>query len=173
MFLTLGRHYGISLAAGVLVSASLLATAAAQPASGTSAPGTTTSASTSRGNSHYHPGTSNRAREYYLSIWGVDGLTVRAVEAGDLIRFNYRILDPDKAAPLNDKKSEPYLVDEGAGVKLVVPQLEKVGQLRQSGTPEAGRVYWMAFSNKGRRVKQGDLITIVIGKFRAEGLVVQ
>jgi hypothetical protein len=116
---------------------------------------------------------SNRSREYYLSIWGVDGLTVRAVEAGDLIRFNYRILEPDKAAPLNDKKSEPYLVDESAGVKLVVPQLEKVGQLRQSGTPEAGRVYWMAFSNKGRLVKPGDLITIVIGKFRAEGLVVQ
>ena len=171
MCLTLRLHYKLPLAATVLVSASLLATAAAQPASGNGAPGT--SASTSRGNSHYHPGMSNRSREYYLSIWGVDELTVRAVEAGDLIRFNYRILEPDKAAPLNDKKNEPYLVDEGAGVKLVVPQLEKVGQLRQSGTPEAGKVYWMAFSNKGRLVKPGDLITIVIGKFRAEGLVVQ
>jgi hypothetical protein len=30
----------------------------------------------------------------------------------------------------------------------------------------------MAFSNKGRRVKRGDRVIIVIGQFRAEGLVV-
>jgi hypothetical protein len=34
--------------------------------------------------------------------------------------------------------------------------MEKVGQLRQSSTPEAGKVYWMAFSNKDGRVKRGD-----------------
>jgi hypothetical protein len=37
--------------------------------------------------------------------------------------------------------------------ELVVPSLEKLGQLRQSSTPEAGKSYWMAFSNKGRAVK--------------------
>jgi hypothetical protein len=58
----------------------------------------------------------------------------------------------------------------GVGV-LVVPSLEKVGQLRQSGTPEAGRTYWMAFSNKGRLVKRGDRVNVVIGQFRAQGLV--
>jgi hypothetical protein len=30
----------------------------------------------------------------------------------------------------------------------------------------------MAFSNKGRHVKQGDHVSVVIGKFRADGLVV-
>jgi hypothetical protein len=30
----------------------------------------------------------------------------------------------------------------------------------------------MAFSNKGRPVKRGDRVDVVIGKFRAEGLVV-
>jgi hypothetical protein len=54
----------------------------------------------------------------------------------------------------------------------VVPSLEKVGQLRQSATPEAGKVYWMAFSNKGRLVKRGDRVNVVIGTFRAGGLVV-
>jgi hypothetical protein len=57
-------------------------------------------------------------------------------------------------------------------VKLVVPTLEKIGQLRQSSTPEAGEAYWMAFSNKGRLVKGGDHVIVVIGRFRADGLVV-
>jgi len=55
----------------------------------------------------------------------------------------------------------------------VVPSLEKVGKLRQSSTPQSGRVYWMAFSNKGGYVKSGHRVDVVIGQFRAEGLVVQ
>jgi len=54
----------------------------------------------------------------------------------------------------------------------VVPRMEKIGQLRQTGTPEAGKAYWMAFSNKGRPVKKGDRVDVVIGQFRAQGLVV-
>jgi hypothetical protein len=50
--------------------------------------------------------------------------------------------------------------------------MEKIGQLRQSSTPEAGKSYWMAFSNKGGLVKRGDHVNLVIGPFRAEGLVV-
>jgi hypothetical protein len=82
------------------------------------------------------------------------------------------VLDGEKAKALNDKKNEPSLVDPKAGVKLVVPSLEKVGQLRQSSPPEAGKIYWMAFSNKGRLVKRGDHVDVVIGPFRAVGLVV-
>jgi hypothetical protein len=76
---------------------------------------------------------------------------------------------------LNDKKSEPSLIDARAGVKLVVPSLEQVGLLRQTpnGKPEIGKVYWMAFSNKGRLVKRGDHVNVVIGKFHADGLVVE
>ena len=113
-----------------------------------------------------------RAGEYYRLVWGVDSLAVKWTESGEVIKFTYQILDPDKAKVLNDKKNEPSLIDPRAGVKLVVPSLEKVGQLRQSGTPEAGRTYWMAFSNKGRLVKRGDRVNVVIGQFRAQGLVV-
>jgi len=58
-------------------------------------------------------------------------------------------------------------------VGLVVPNLEKIGQLRQSARPEAGKLYWMAFSNKGRLVKRGDHIDVVIGGFKAQGLIVE
>ena len=122
---------------------------------------------------HYQPDRfAGRAGKYYAFIWGVDSLSVKWTESGEVIRFTYRILDAEKAKTLNDKKLEPALIDPEVGVKLVVPSLEKVGQLRQSSTPEAGRTYWMAFSNKGRLVKRGDHVTVVIGQFRAQGLVV-
>jgi len=121
----------------------------------------------------YVPTLSRRAQMYYQGIWGVDELRVKQAESGELIRFTWRVLDPDKAKPLNDKKLRPVLIDPQAGVQLVVPTMEKVGQLRQSSSPEAGKSYWMAFSNSGRPVKRGDRVNIVIGDFKAEGLVVE
>ncbi len=114
-----------------------------------------------------------RALMYYQNVWGIDSLTVRAAESGELIRFNYRVLDPVKARQLNDKKFDPSLVDVRAGVRLVIPSLEKVGQLRQSITPEEGKIYWMAFSNPRRTVKPGDRVNVVIGRFHADGLIVE
>lgn len=122
--------------------------------------------------SRYHPSVPKRAVQYYSMVWGVDSLDVKWTESGEIVRFTYRVLDPVKAAILNDKKFEPSLIDPEAGVKLVVPSLEKVGQLRQSSPPEAGKSYWMAFSNKGRHVKKGHRVDVVIGTFRAQGLVV-
>jgi hypothetical protein len=113
-----------------------------------------------------------RADKYYRLVWGVDSLSVKWAESGEVIRFAYRVLDADKAKVLNDKRSEPSLIDPRAGVSLVIPSLENIGQLRQTGPPEAGKSYWMAFSNKGRLVKRGDRVTVVIGTFRAEGLAV-
>jgi hypothetical protein len=114
-----------------------------------------------------------RAQQYFSLIWGVDSLAVKSVESGEIIKFTYRVVDPGKAEILNDKKNEPSLIDARSGVKLVVPSLEKVGQLRQSGKPEVGKVYWMAFSNKGRLVRPGHHVDVVIGQFKAEGLIVQ
>jgi hypothetical protein len=110
---------------------------------------------------------------FYGSAWGIDSLNVRWAESGEIVRFTYRVLDPQKAAPLNDKKLEPSLIDPQAGVSLVIPQVQNVGMLRQASTPEAGKSYWMAFSNVGRRVKKGDRVDVVIGNFRAQGLVVE
>jgi len=109
---------------------------------------------------------------YYKVVWGIDSLIVKWTESGEVIRFSWRVLDPQLAKVLNDKKAEPSLIDPQAGVSLVVPTMEKIGQLRQVQPPEAGRSYWMAFSNKGRFVKRGDRVDVVVGPFRAQGLVV-
>ena len=153
--------------AGVLGSSLLVIQAGAQTASQPANP------KQAAARMHYRPDRfAGRAGKYYALVWGVDSLSLKYAESGEIIRFSYRILDPSKARTLNDKKLEPSLIDPTAGVKLIVPSLEKVGQLRQSSTPEAGRSYWMAFSNKGRLVKRGDRVDVVIGSFRAQGLVV-
>jgi hypothetical protein len=123
--------------------------------------------------SRYRPSMPKRALDYYETQWGVDAFTLKAVESGEMIRFTYRVIDAQKAAPLNDKRNEPSLVDEQAGVRLQVPSLEKVGQLRQSNTPEAGKIYWMAFANKERYVKRGHRVSVLIGKFRVDNLLVE
>ena len=125
------------------------------------------------GPSRYQPDRfAGRAGEHYRLVWGIDQLSLKWAESGEIVRFSYRVLDPDKAKVLNDKRSEPSLIDPKAGVSLVVPSMEQVGQLRQSAPPEAGKSYWLAFSNKGRLVKKGDYVTVLIGLFRADGLVI-
>lgn len=156
------------LLAGLLAGSILAAPVAAQ------SPAPAESSAPAAAPTPYRPNRFSRhATAYYGAVWGVDSLSVKSVESGEIIRFSYRILDAVKAQTLNDKKVEPVLIDGQAGAKLVIPSLEKVGQLRQSSTPEAGRSYWMAFSNKGRMVKPGDRVDVVIGQFRADGLVVQ
>ena len=156
------------LLAGVLAGGILVSPAGAQSAVPAAQPAAAGAASHSQPNV-----VARRAMLYYGIVWGVEALSVKSVESGEIIRFSYRVLDAEKAKPLNDKKSEPSLIDLQAGVKLVVPMMEKIGQLRQSSTPEAGKSYWMAFSNQGRMVKRGDRVNVVIGNFRAEGLVVE
>jgi hypothetical protein len=114
-----------------------------------------------------------KAAEYYSLVWGVDSLSVRAVESGTLIRFSYRVLDPQKAGVFNNKKIEAFLESPSHRIRLVVPSLEKVGQLRQINTPEEDHSYWMVFSNPHRTVKPGDRVNVTIGRFRADGLVIE
>jgi hypothetical protein len=157
------------LLAGILAGGILASVAAAQ------APSPATKPAVAAAPVRYLPNRfSRRAQMFYEGVWGINSLGVKWAESGEMIRFSWRVLDPQKAKPLNDKKVEPALQDPQAGVSLVVPQMEKVGQLRQaSENIEAGKSYWMAFSNAGRRVKRGDRVNVVIGNFRAEGLVVE
>jgi hypothetical protein len=113
-----------------------------------------------------------RAGAYYKVVWGIDSLAVKWTESGEIVRFSWRVLDPALAKALSDKRAEPSLIDPQAGVSLVVPTMEKIGQLRQTSSPEVGKSYWVAFSNTGLLVKPGHRVDVAIGTFRAQGLVV-
>jgi hypothetical protein len=163
------------LALAVLFTASSACPAAAQtsppPASSATAAALVTPARPLKG---FQPNRfARREGEYYRAVWGIDALSVKVVESGQIIRFSWRVLDADKAMILSDNKADPSLVDPQAGLSLVVPTMENIGQLRQSQPPEAGKSYWMAFSNKGRLIKRGHRVDVMIGAFHAKGLVVE
>lgn len=109
---------------------------------------------------------------YYKRNWGVEVIGVKPVSSGYMLAFRYRILDPDKAKSLNDRKSKAYLIDEATGTRLAVPALENVGELRSGAAPVADRNYFMIFGNPGKLVKSGSRVSIVVGNFRVDQLVV-
>ena len=165
----------LMLLAGVLASGILILPAGAQsPApDGTTAPAGKPPAAAAAPFRNQPVRMANRARAYYGMVWGVESLSVKAVESGEIIRFSFHVIDADKAKTLNDKRVDPVLIAPEKGVKLVVPSLEQVGMLRQMSTPVEGKSYWMAFSNSGRLVRRGDRVNIVIGQFHAENLTVE
>jgi len=108
--------------------------------------------------------------------WGIDNVRIQLTAASNILDFRYRVIDPDKALPILDHKVKPYLVDQKSGAKFEVPMPPKIGSLRQtarSGAPKAGKTYFILFSNPGRSVEAGDKVTVVIGDFRAENLIVR
>ncbi len=118
------------------------------------------------------PHSSMHEHNYYAGFWGIENLEVRETASGSLLRFTYRVVDANKARVLADKKATPYLIDEQTGAVLQVPTMPNGGMLRQTNDIENGREYWTAFSNKGV-VKPGSRVDVVIGNFRANGLIVR
>lgn len=114
-----------------------------------------------------------RAERQYQLVYGIDNILVKQVASGALIRFSYRVTDPAKAKIFNDEKLTPQLVDEASHMALRIPEMEQVGKLRQTASPEAGREYWMVFSNKGGYVRPGHHVSFAIGDLRIDGLIVQ
>ena len=115
---------------------------------------------------------SPQERAYYVAAWGVDKMKVSYTASGNLIRFSYRVSEPERAKWLSDKKSTPYMIGQRSRAVLQVPVMDKVGTLRQAAPPQAGQEYWMVFSNKGNYVRPGDRVNVVIGAFHADGLMV-
>ncbi len=105
--------------------------------------------------------------------WGIRIESLRLTAGGYMLDFRYRVLDPAKAKPLAQRNVKPQLIDQASGAKLQVPVPPKVGALRNAGEPEAGKVYWMFFGNPGMFLKAGARVTVIIGEFRAENLLVE
>lgn len=105
---------------------------------------------------------------------GIKVLGIRRTASDYMLDFRYRVLDAEKAAVLMDRKIMPQLIIEETGRTLQVPVSSKLGPLRQS--PKYAKKdtnYFMFFANPGRTVKAGDKVTIVIGAFKAEHLIVE
>jgi hypothetical protein len=109
--------------------------------------------------------------------WGVEPVAIRLSAAGHMLDFRLRVLDAQKAAPLLVRNTDCYVIAEKSGDVLQVARSPKVGALRSTVRAESmvkeDRVYGALFANRGRLVEVGDQVTVVMGEFRAEHLVVE
>jgi hypothetical protein len=105
--------------------------------------------------------------------WGIEVTSLRLTANNHMLDFRYKVLNKEKAAPIFDRDKKPYLIHENTGKALTVPAPAKIGPLRNSDSPKPDRIYWMFFGNAGKLIKKGDLVTVVIGDFRAEELLVE
>jgi hypothetical protein len=114
-----------------------------------------------------------RTMTYMKRQWGVEVMFVRQASAGYMLEFRYKVLDPEKAAPLFNRQTKPLLIHAETGAELIVPTPPTTGALRNSNPPLVDHTYWMFFANPGKLIKPGDHVTVEIGDFRAENLVVR
>jgi hypothetical protein len=98
---------------------------------------------------------------------------VRSTAGGYMLEFRYKVTDPEKAKPLFKRQTKPMLTHVDSGARMVVPTPAKTGALRNSNPPLAGHTYWMFFANPAKFVQPGEQVSIEIGDFLADNLVVQ
>jgi len=105
--------------------------------------------------------------------WGIEILGMRTSAAGYMLDFRFRVKDVQKSAPLLDRTIPAYVVAEKSGARMGVPNPPTTGRLRASAKfPKKDRNYFIFFGNPGHYVKQGDRISVVIGDFKVEHLIV-
>ncbi len=112
-----------------------------------------------------------------LEDLGVELVGVRLSGADFLIDVRYRVKDVAKAQALLERKVHPVLVNEATGDRYYVPQVPKLGSLRQSATAkqpvQLDKVYFMLFANPDRKLRSGEKVTLHAGESTVQGLVVQ
>lgn len=105
--------------------------------------------------------------------FGIKVVSLRPTAGGQMLDFRFRVVDPEKAKAVLDKNKKAFLMDSKTGKMLPVP-VSKAGPMRQTTLqPEAGRIYFMLFSNPGELVKEGGRVSLVIGDFRKDDILIE
>jgi hypothetical protein len=104
--------------------------------------------------------------------FGIKILSLRPTAGGQMLDLRFQVIDPEKAKPVLDKNKKAYILDSKTGKTLPVP-VTKAGSMRQATLkPEAGRIYFILFSNPNRMVKEGSSVSLLIGDFKKNDIVV-
>ena len=90
---------------------------------------------------------------------------MKLAESGEIIRFSWRVLDPDRAATLSNQKLEPSLTDPQAGISLVVPTVENIGMLRQTSAPPPASPIGWPFQTRGGGSNAATALILRLGRF--------
>lgn len=105
--------------------------------------------------------------------FGIQIQSLRLSTAGYMLDFRHKVLDAKKAAYLHTYSVKPFVWDPTSNVS-VTPPSTKIGILRQGkNDAREGHIYTTMFANPGRRFKQGDRVTLVLGDLVIENMEIE
>jgi hypothetical protein len=109
--------------------------------------------------------------------WEANGILVERVSlsaGGVMVDMRYRITDFEKAKKVLTRSGSLALIDQKTGLILTVPNMAKVGKLRQLPKDnETTRIYWMFFRNTNGVVKKGSKLTLTMSDVKIKDIVVE
>lgn len=95
--------------------------------------------------------------------WGIEPVHLRVTADGYMVEFRYKVIDPEKARILTDRKDFPHLQSLKSKAKLTVPYFPTVGFVKSSRRfLKKDKNYTVMFSNEGRHLIRGDKVKIEI-----------
>jgi len=95
--------------------------------------------------------------------WGIEPIHARVTANGYMIEFRYKVVDPEKAVILSDRKQFPYMLSMKSRARLSVPYFPTVGFIKSNRRfLHAGRNYSAMFSNEGTHLLRGDQVRIQV-----------
>jgi len=119
---------------------------------------------------------------------GIRVLRVSVTAGGGLIDVRYQVTDANKAAvALKNAKHRSHgtldpeaikgsllLIDESSGYALTETTLHMLGRAQASrASPEAGKAYYILFTNTNGLIEPGDRATLMINELRLPHLEVE
>lgn len=111
------------------------------------------------------------------SPWEASGIRIEKIKhavAGQMLDVRYSITDMGKALTVLKQGVSLALIDQATGIALTVPNLGKVGKLRNLPKDnDPSRHYWMFFGNSGGLVKHGSKVTFVAGDVQIKDIIVE
>jgi hypothetical protein len=117
-----------------------------------------------------HAARNQKEEQYFELRYGIGQLRVHAMSAGASLEFRCLVLDAGKAAALNNNRAAPVMIDRKTGKRLSLPAADNKPH---QTAPEAGQEYSVAFGNRDKLVKPGNLVDVVVGTVHMSGLIVE
>jgi hypothetical protein len=106
--------------------------------------------------------------------YGIEVVRIKPALDGLMLDLRYRITDEAKAMATLQRNTPLSLVDQATGEVLQVPNMAKVGRMRNvPGPNDAGKLLWIFFGNPGGVVKTGSKVTFVIGDVKIKDITVE
>jgi hypothetical protein len=105
---------------------------------------------------------------------GIEVVRIRPALDGLMLDLRYRITDEAKAVATLQRNTPLSLIDQATGQVLQVPNMAKVGKMRNvPNKDDEGKILWIFFGNPDGAVKTGSKVTFVIGDVQIKDITVE